>query len=242
MQFDVDDIRRTAKAGNQIPLVIQEMAAKAAMHPEVLLTTLIQDADTTTSGLAYDGQQMVDTDHSEGASGTQINDLSVTQLPAADVVTTTAPTPTEWANVLMQALGWQYTYLDDQADPTNQDAREFMVMVGTPSLFAGLVQAINVNMLANGSNNPLQGLTSQKNITITPVLNTRRSAATAEFDMFRVDGPKAFIHQTEVPLQTQSITVGSELEFTEDAHRFGVKVVEGAGYLYWQSMMEITFS
>jgi phage major head subunit gpT-like protein len=240
LRFDVDDLRRTMKSGNQIPVVIAEMAAKAAKNPESLLSTLVTNGDTTTSGLAYDGQQFFDTDHSEGSSGTQKNDLTATEIPAADVTTATVPTPTEWANTLLQAVGYQYGWLDDQGSAINGDARNFVVMVGTASLYGGLVQAINLNSLASGADNPLRGLTG---INIIPLFNPRRSAATSEFNMFRIDGNvKPFIHSVEVPLQTQVIGSGSEMEFDEDAHKFGVKVVEGAAYGYWQHAMEVTFS
>lgn len=243
LRFDVDDLRRTVKAGNQIPVVIAEMAAKAGKHPEQLLTTLIIDGDTTTSGLAYDGQQFFDTDHSEGNSGTQLNDLTATQVPSANVSTTTAPTPTEWANTLIETIGYMYGLKDDQGDPINGDARNFAVMVGTASLYGGLVQAIGLNSLASGADNPLMGMKSQLGISITPVFNPRRSAATAEFNIFRTDGAvKPFVHQVEVPLQTQLIGAGSETEFEEDAHKFGIKVLEGAGYGYWQHAAEVTFS
>lgn len=239
-RFDVDDLRRTVKSGNQIPLVLSDMARKAAVYPETLLSTLVTDGDTSTSGLCYDGQYFFDTDHSEGDSGTQKNDLTASEIPSANVTTTTAPTATEWANVLVEAIGYQYGWLDDAGDPINGDARQFMVMVGTASLYSGLVQAINLNSLASGADNPLRGLTG---INIIPVLNPRRSAATAEFDMFRLDGDfKPFIHQVEVDLETTMIGAGSETEYEEDAHKFGIKMVRGVGYGYWQYGMEVTFS
>lgn len=239
-RFDVDDLRRTVKSGNQIPLVLADMARKAAVYPETLFTTLITNGDTTTSGLCYDGQQFFDTDHSEGDSGTQKNDLTASEIPSANVTTTTAPTPTEWANVLVEAIGYQYGWLDDAGDPSNGDARQFMVMVGTSSLYSGLVQAINLNSLSSGADNPLRGLTG---INVIPVLNPRRSAATAEFNMFRLDAEtKPFIHQVEVDLETTMIGAGSETEYEEDAHKFGIKMVRGVGYGYWQHAMEVTFS
>jgi phage major head subunit gpT-like protein len=239
LRFDLDDLRRTVKSGNQIPVVLSEMAAKAAKNPERLLTTLIINGDTTTSGLAYDGQQFFDTDHSEGASGTQKNDLTSSEIPAANVTTTTAPTATEWANTLLQTIGYMYGLVDDQGDPINGDARNFVVMVGTASLYSGLVQAIGLNALASGADNPLRAMSG---INITPILNPRRSAATAEFNIFRTDGNvKPFVHQVEVPLTTSMVGAGSETEFEEDAHKFGIKVVEGTGYGYWQHAAEVTF-
>src|SRR5687768_6149176 len=193
LRFDLDDLRRTVKSGNQIPVVIAEMAAKAARHPELLLTNLIIDGDTTTSGLAYDGQQFFDTDHSSGASGTLKNDLVAGDVPALDVTAPTAPTAAEWANALLQTIGYMYSYLDDQGDPINGDARNFVVMVGTTALYSGLVQAVNLNALASGADNPLKAM---QGISITPVLNPRRSAATSEFNIFRTDGNVSpFIHQ-----------------------------------------------
>ncbi len=113
-------------------------------------------------------------------------------------------------------------------------------MVGTSALFAGLVQAIGLNSFASGADNPLKAMPGIK---LTPIFNPRRSAATAEFDIFRMDGNvKSFIHQTEVPLTTTMVGAGSETEFEEDAHKFGIKVVEGAGYGYWQGAAEVTFS
>jgi phage major head subunit gpT-like protein len=240
LRFDLDDLRRTVKTGNQIPVVLAEMAAKAARHPEVLLSTLITDMDTSTSGLAYDGQNFVSASHSEGNSGTQKNDLTATEVPAADVTTTTAPTATEWANVLLQTIGYMYGLVDDQGDPINGDARSFAVMVGTTSLYAGLVQAIGLNRLASGADNPLSAM---QGISITPILNPRRSAATTEFDIFRTDGNvRPFIHQVEVPLITTMVGAGSETEFEEDAHKFGLKIVEGMGFGMWQHAAEVTFS
>ncbi len=240
-RFDVDDIRRTAKvSGNQIPTVISEMAMKAAAHAEVLLSTLQIDGDTATSALAYDGQYFYDTDHSSLNSGTQKNDLTSSEVPSADVTTTTKPTVTEWANTLIETIGYMYGLLDDQGDPINSDMRNFVVSVGTAPLYGGLVQAIGLNSLASGADNPLRALTG---INITPLFNPRRSAATAEFDIFCTDGTaKPFIWSTEVPLQTQIIGAGSETEFQEDAHLFGVKVVEGATYGLWQRAAEVTFS
>ena len=238
LRFDVDDIRRFKN--DQIKVRIAEMARKAAMHPESLLSTLIINGDTTTSGLCYDGQQFFDTDHSEGDSGTQTNDLTSTEIPSANVSTATAPTASEMANILLECVGYQYGYKDDKGDNINGDARNFVVMVGTASLYSACAQAIGLNALASGADNPLRALSG---VTITPIFNPRLSALTSQIEFFRADGDvRPFIHQIEVPLTTQMIGAGSELEFEEDAHKFGVKVVRGVGYGMWQHAMEITLS
>lgn len=238
LRIDVDDLRRD-KTG-QLQVRVAEMARKAAMHPEVLLSTLIINGDTTTSGLCYDGQQFFDTDHSEGDSGTQTNDLTATEIPSANVSTATAPTASEMANILLECVGYQYGYKDDKGDNINGDARNFVVMVGTASLYSAAAQAIGLNALASGADNPLRALSG---VTITPIFNPRLSALTSQIEFFRADGDvRPFIHQVEVPLTTQLIGAGSELEFEEDAHKFGVKVVRGVGYGMWQHAMEVTLS
>jgi phage major head subunit gpT-like protein len=52
---------------------MQQMGAFAKQHPDELIAALIVAAETT---LCYDGQNMCDTDHAEGDSGTQSNLLT----------------------------------------------------------------------------------------------------------------------------------------------------------------------
>jgi len=54
-------------------MAMQQMGAFAKQHPDELIAALFAAAETT---LCYDGQYMVDTDHSEGDSGTQSNFLT----------------------------------------------------------------------------------------------------------------------------------------------------------------------
>ena len=72
----------------QLMLRIGEHAQRAAQHWEKLVTDLIE-AD----GLCYDGQNFFDTDHSEGDSGSQSNDLAITLsgLPVVTAGTAAAP-------------------------------------------------------------------------------------------------------------------------------------------------------
>jgi len=57
----------------QYALAIQQMGAFAKQHPDELVAALIVAAETT---LCYDGQNLCDTDHSEGISGAQSNLLT----------------------------------------------------------------------------------------------------------------------------------------------------------------------
>lgn len=240
-EWTIDDMRRDQLG--ELRRILGDAGAKAAVHPEVLLTTLMINADTTTSGLCYDGQQFVDTDHSSGSSGTQTNDLTSTEIPSANVGTSTAPTPSEMANILSEAVGYQYGYLDDKGDPNvNGTAREFVVFCGTAQLYSAAVQAVGLSRLASGADNPLDGLKAQRQINITPKLNPRMSAMTAAIQIYRTDGSKPFLWQVEVPLTTRFIGGGSELEVRHRKHFFGADAVYSAGFNEWASAMEITLS
>jgi len=60
----------TADQLGQYAMRIQQMGAFAKQHPDELLAAMIAAAETT---LCYDGQNMCDTDHEEGDSGSQAN-------------------------------------------------------------------------------------------------------------------------------------------------------------------------
>ena len=64
---------RRDKTG-QIDIRIREQVQRAQAHWAKLLSDLIIAAEST---VCYDGQYFFDTDHSEGDSGTQDNDLSI---------------------------------------------------------------------------------------------------------------------------------------------------------------------
>jgi phage major head subunit gpT-like protein len=58
---------------------------------------------------------------------------------------------------------------------------------------------------------------------------------TEKFAVFRTDGQtKAFIRQEEEGVTVSAIAEGSELEFKENKHFYGVKAIRNVGYGYWQ--------
>ena len=51
-----------------------------------------------------------------------------------------------------------------------------------------------------------------------------------------------FIRQEELPLQVDAIAEGSEEEFKNNQHLYGVKRICNAGYGYWQYAVQSTLS
>lgn len=235
----VDEIRRDQTG--QVMLRVQEMADRVAAHPMSLLSTLIRNGGGATNGLAYDGQYFFDTDHSEGDSGTLINDLAVGDYGVLNVGTASAPTSNEMADAIMAVLGHFYTFKDDSGEPINELAKDFLVMVPT-NLLGAAQTAVSSNLLNTGSggrDNPILKM----GVSIDVVANTRLNADNAKFYMFRTDGrTKPFILQNEQGVQIDAIAEGSEHEFKEREHLYGVTVIRNVGFGMWQHAIRATLS
>lgn len=230
------DWLRRDKTG-QVMQRIMQLAQRANTHWARLLSTLILNAAATT---CYDGQYFFDTDHSEGSSGTQDNDLSIdiSALPCTTHGSTTVPSPEEMQQCIIQAIAAIMGFLDDQAEPMNEDASSFIVM--TPiSLWIPAKNALGMKLKGAGESSQLD--ISDFNISV--VGNARLSTWTEQFAVFRADGAnKPLIRQEEVPLQVSAKAEGSELEFDEDKHQYGVWASRNVGYGFWQSSCLVTMT
>lgn len=230
----VDDLRRD-KTG-QLDIRISELARRAQGHWAKLLS------DTIILGLStncMDGQYFFDDDHSEGDSGTQKNLITYSEVPKLDVATVTAPTVEEMIDAILGVIAYMLSYKDDQGEPMNEDAREFLIIVGTPALWGALMGALGQTNVASGETNVLATLDGFK---LRGQYNPRLSAYTDDMVIFRTDSDvKALIRQEEVPIEVSAVAEGSELEFEENVHHYGVKAVRNAGFGFWQMASFSTF-
>lgn len=232
----VDWMRRD-KTG-QIAIRINEMAQRAVGHYGQLLSTLILNGTGSTSGLCYDGQNFFSATHSEGDSGTQLNLLTNTQVPALDVTTATTPTVSEAIKAILGVIAYMLGYKDDQAEPMNSEAKNFLVMTSV-TLWPYMVHAV----LGEPSNesNVLKELKKQ-GFTVNVVGNPRLTYTT-QFVTFRTDAPaKALIRQEEEKITIGAKAEGSEYEFDNDMHQYGIKALRNVGYGYWQYAAHATLS
>lgn len=221
------DLRR--ERWGQIKVRIAELSRRTLTHPASLLSTLIINGENS---LCYDGQYFYDTDHAEGDSGAQSNDLT---FPAA---TGTVPTVAEFRDAVLAAITAILGFKDDQGEPMNEDARSFEVMVPT-ALFAVANSALTLATLVAGETNLIPAM---KDFEIRPVINARLTDAT-KFYVTRTDAEtKPFILQEEVPLNVAAIAEGSELEFKEKKHWYGVDWAGNMGYGFWQHSVLTTFT
>lgn len=231
------DARRD-KTG-QIQARVGEFADRTLTHWASLVTTLIEDAPSTA---CYDGQFFFDTDHQEGDSGQQSNDISVdiSALPGVGTDDTpSAPNATQMQLAIFAGIKQIMGFLDDRGEPMNENATDFLVYVPLGLYDKALAAVSTMHQMA---------LEHNFNPAIVAGLNVRvamnaRSTWTDSFAVFRTDSPiKALIRQTEQAVEFKAKAEGSEFEFDEDAWQFGVDAWRGVGYGYWQRACYVTMA
>jgi hypothetical protein len=222
----------------QIKARVEEFTDRSQTHWASLLSTLLLNGPST---VCYDGQFFFDTDHVEGDSGTQDNDIAVdiSTLPAAVHGVVTAPSVEEMQQTILKAIAQIMSFKDDRGEPMNENARRFMVIVPTP-LYLVAVAAVSVLTTAalqqNLNPNLIAGLTVD-------VQMNPRLTWTDSFAVFRTDSPiKGLIRQTEQEVELKAKAEGSEFEFDNDAWQFGIDAWRGTGYGYWQRACYVTMT
>ena len=228
----VDEIRRD-KTG-QVMVRVRELAERTNAHWASLLSALLIAGESTA---CYDGQFFFDTDHSEDDSGSQSNDIT------SDITTTTAPTSGEMETAILKSIEAILGFKDNQGEPMNEGARMFEIMVPVPfmSSAAGAIGSQIIVDSSTSRSNRILTLGSLGGFQVGLRVNPRLTWTT-KFATFRADGQtKALIRQEEEGVTMSAIAEGSELEFKERKHLYGVKAIRNVGYGYWQRACLTTF-
>ena len=222
------DMRRD-KLG-MINVRVNQLADRALDHPAKLLSTLIINGEGT---VCYDGQYFFDTDHAEGESGTQSNDIG------AGAASATAPTTAEMSDAIMAAIQAIVGFKDDRGEPMNQSASEFDVMVPVPYMKSAMM-AVTALLGSSGGSNTIPAL--KDNFKVNVVVNPRLTWTT-KMAVFRVDdAAKSFIVQEEDIPDVVALGEGSEYEQLNREQLFGIDWTGNVGYGYWQHACLVTFS
>lgn len=228
------DWLRRDKTG-QLEVRIAELAERANAHWAKLLTQLLIDGEAS---VCYDGQFFFDTDHSEGDSGTQSNDLT------SDITAPTAPTAGEMESAILRSIEAIVGFKDDQGEPMNENARRFRLV--TPiNMLSAAAAALRSEIIVTGSTsrtNTILALGSLGGFTVELAANVRLSNAD-RFYTFRTDAPAgALIRQEEEGIRVSAKAEGSEYEFDNDEHVYGISAIRSVGYGYWQRGALMTFT
>lgn len=239
LEFLKRELRRD-KTG-QVLIRIREQVRRAQAHWASLLSTLIVNGEST---VGYDGQFFFDTDHVEGNNQTnQSNDISVSiaALPTQVSGTPAAPSVEDMQFAIAEGIKQMLAFKDDQNEPMNEDATNFLVMVPT-SYWITASRAVST--VARGSGFPSQSDLNFANFSIGVAANARLDSSwTDKFAVFRTDAEvKPFIRQEEQPVQVAAKAEGSEFEFDNDAHQYGLDAWRNVGYGMWQMSTLVTLT
>jgi len=226
--FQRKDMRRD-KAG-MIELRVGQFSQRVMDHPAKLISTLIINGEAS---LCYDGQYYFDVDHKDRDEAAQSNDIS------SPAVAPTAPTTAEMTSAIMAAIQAMYGFTDDQGEPVNQSAMDFMVMVPVPFMRVAL-EATTALLGSGGATNLLPALKGKININIQ--VNPRLSWTT-KMAVIRTDGGvKPFILQEEYGAEPWALGPDSEHCTTTGECWYGVDWGGNVGYADWRGAVLITFA
>lgn len=229
----LDEIRRD-KTG-QVMVRVRELAQRTNSHWAKLLSELLIAGESTA---CYDGQFFFDTDHSEDDSGSQSNDIGL------DITTATAPTAGEAETAILNAMQAIIGFKDNQGEPMNEGAKAFLCMVPVPfmSSFAGAIGSEIIVDSSTSRTNRIMTLGSMGGFQVELAVNSRLTWTT-KFALFRTDAEtKALIRQEEEGVTVDALAEGSEEEFKNKRHLYGVKAIRNVGYGFWQRACLTTFS
>lgn len=230
LDFDKNDF--VFDKSDQIRMRLGEAGVVPEQNWQELISSLI-----TTNGLAYDGQNFFDTDHTLGGdSGAHKNTLAAADYGSFNVADPSNPTPEEMAKAIVAAIQHFFTFLDNTARPMNGSARKFVVMV-PPNMWGASIQAVR-GMLAAGGGSAL--LPTQE-FSVEVIVNGYLTAQPTKFYVFREDHSyKPFILQEASPVEVDFRGPGSEDAFYKHRYVFGLEATRGAGYGQWAHAVEVT--
>jgi hypothetical protein len=210
---------------------ISDQTGVALGHPGNLVQTLITNGEATA---CYDGQYFFDTDHSEGDSGTQSNDLTYTTS------TPSSPSVAEVKGAILNALSALWAFKDDKENLVNINAREFIV-AAPAALYPKVLEAIGAIVYVGGSTSILNPNNAHFNLVPQIIPNVTGNKLYVFVKRGALMG-SAFIMQ--VLIETEPVVLGLESEYCK-LHGELLFKMEGTynlGYGRWQDACLTTFA
>lgn len=200
---------------------VQELGEEARRHPDELVSDLLNNGGAQ---LAYDGQFFFDTDHAEGASGSQSN-----------IVTGTGTTVAQITADFRSARSKLRSLKDDRGKPYLRGDVKLLV-VARPELEGILEELANAAFIAN-TENVLKGAFD---LWINPYLDGATGKVN-DYYVLHVGAPvRPLIVQMRRNPEFVSLTdPGSEHVFKHRTFLFGVDGRYNAGYGLWQYAVKV---
>ncbi|HPD15804.1 MAG TPA: Mu-like prophage major head subunit gpT family protein [Planctomycetota bacterium] len=229
------DWLRRDKTG-QIMRRIDELAIRGIQHWTKLISDLIAAGGATT---IYDGAYFFAASgapHSAGSSGSQINDLTANEVAALNVGTAAAPTAGEMASAILNTISYMMGYKDDQGEPVNADATNWLVLCPKGAIYASALEAMQP-LLLNQAGEVLRNQ-FRVQVAVDP-----RSAETVKFYLFRTgDEVAPVIRQEETAAELEVLAEGSDRWVEDDEALFKLQASRNVGFGQWESAARCTLS
>jgi phage major head subunit gpT-like protein len=216
-----------------------ELGVRANQHWELLATLQLEGNSNS-----YDGQAMFSATHTlGGASPTMDNDLTSADVPELAFASPTNPTASEFSAALVASAQKFYGFRDAANIPINGGLSKVLVMVPV-NMFAAAQQAVSMNRLNFGQDNPLKFQNVAFEVVCNPFLgNTDNSPANANrlFYLFREDARiKPLILQEAVAPEVEFQGPGSHIAFTQNKYLLGIKAERAVGNGAWEHALRCT--
>lgn len=199
-------------------------------HPGLLIQDAIAAGEDNPCS---DGQYFFDTDHSEGASGTQTNDLTHTKagstIAAVDVL-----------EAILKGIAAIMSFKDDKGNYCNPDASSFHVGVPT-ALYPQMLKVMG-GVLVEGGNTTILNKNNETFQLSGSVLPRTTGNKVYVFRKREPDMGSAFVHQLLV--DPYPVVLGPDTEYAKihDQVLFMFKGNYNVGFGRWQDACLITIS
>lgn len=232
----------------QVQTRIDELVTRSRSHWISLIAPLIIAGAATP---CYDEQFYFDTDHEEGESGTQSNDISVdiSTLPTNVHGTITNPSSAEVVHCIMKGVEQFLGFKDDKGEYVNEEMTEFLVLLPTSLMIEGL-GALGAKTIDGGDTNIL---IEQDSFNFRVAASPRLSAWTSSFALFGTQGTqKPIIRQQRTPnqhnmnnadgMEVMQLWLDSEHCKKHDECLFGVETERAVAYGDWKKACLVTMT
>src|SRR6185312_1224255 len=210
-RFKNKDLRRD-KTG-QVRARIGDFAQRALSHDALVMSAIIDGGTSTSISIpggssqtikSYDGQPLWSASHTIGSQA--LNNIVAPSIATAATYlgtnvgtgSTTNPSPAMMAYSIQLALNALYGFKDDQGQPLNEFAQNFVIMTNV-AMAGAATAATQGSYLGVGYTNPLQFAKNSNEATpMFRVVPNPRLTGTTQFYVFRTDGAfKPLIRQFE---------------------------------------------
>jgi phage major head subunit gpT-like protein len=225
LEVDRDEI--SDDQTGQIRIRVGELAQRAATHKDYLIAQLLINGGSP-GYQGYDGVPFFSAVHESGASGPQVNEVSVSALAGTGI-----PTTEEFKESFRQSSAALLSFRDDQGEPM-PGSTSGLVCVVPPAMLYTALESLNATLI-NQTSNILQGAAR--------VVSLPWLTDGSVWYLLKTDGViRPFIFQDREPIEFGALAEDSEEGFKREKLLFGVRARYRIAYGYWQSAVRVQFA